>query len=83
MGIAQPQAVGPEPYLRGRLFARDVGNAVLAARQRGASLDQERRFTDAWIAAAALQLSVPLATHNASDFEAVEGLLILTAKMKS
>ena len=37
-------------------------------------------FADAWIAAAALQLNVPLATHNASDFEAVDGLLILTAK---
>ena len=26
-------------------------------------------FADAWIAAAALQLNVPLATHNTSDFE--------------
>jgi predicted nucleic acid-binding protein len=39
-------------------------------------------FADAWIAAAALQLSVPLATHNASDFEAVDGLLIFTAKLE-
>lgn len=38
-------------------------------------------FADAWIAAAALQLSVPLVTHNASDFGAVDGLMILTAKM--
>lgn len=36
-------------------------------------------FADAWIAAAALQLNVQLATHNAGDFEAVDGLLILTA----
>ena len=36
-------------------------------------------FADAWIAAAALQLNVPLATHNASDFEVVDRLLILTA----
>ena len=36
-------------------------------------------FADAWIAAAALQLNVPLATHNASDFGAVDGLMILTA----
>ena len=35
---------------------------------------------DAWIAAATLQLNVPLATHNASDFEAVDGLTILTAR---
>jgi hypothetical protein len=39
-------------------------------------------FADAWIAAAALQLNVPLATHNASDFEAIDGLLILTAKLE-
>jgi tRNA(fMet)-specific endonuclease VapC len=40
-------------------------------------------FTDAWIAAAALQLNVRLATHNAGDFEAVDGLLILTVKRES
>ena len=40
-------------------------------------------FADAWIAAAALQLNIPLATHNASDFEAVDGLLILTANRES
>jgi len=37
-------------------------------------------FADAWIAAAALQLNVPLATHNASDFEAVDGLMVLTVR---
>jgi predicted nucleic acid-binding protein len=36
-------------------------------------------FADAWIAAAALQLNVPLVTHNASDYRAVENLIILTA----
>jgi predicted nucleic acid-binding protein len=36
-------------------------------------------FADAWIAAAALQLNVPLVTHNASDYRAVETLTILTA----
>lgn len=36
-------------------------------------------FADAWIAAAAMQLNVPLATHNASDYAAVESLSILTA----
>jgi predicted nucleic acid-binding protein len=36
-------------------------------------------FADAWIAAAAVQLNVPLVTHNASDFRAVESLTILTA----
>jgi predicted nucleic acid-binding protein len=36
-------------------------------------------FADAWIAAAALQLNVPLVTHNADDYRAVEKLTILTA----
>jgi tRNA(fMet)-specific endonuclease VapC len=36
-------------------------------------------FADAWIAAAALQLNVPLVTHNASDYRAVEKLTVLTA----
>ena len=36
-------------------------------------------FADAWIAAVAVQLNVPLATHNASDFAAIENLTILTA----
>jgi predicted nucleic acid-binding protein len=40
-------------------------------------------FADAWIAAAAVQLNVPLATHNASDFGAVENLTILTAATTS
>jgi tRNA(fMet)-specific endonuclease VapC len=33
----------------------------------------------AWIAAAAVQFNVPLVTHNASDFGAVETLTVLTA----
>ncbi|MGA3236006.1 MAG: PIN domain-containing protein [Bryobacteraceae bacterium] len=36
-------------------------------------------FADAWIAAAALQLNIPLVTHNARDYEAIETLTILTA----
>jgi len=35
-------------------------------------------FPDAWIAAAALQLNIPLVTHNASHYAAVDGLTILT-----
>ena len=34
-------------------------------------------FPDAWIAAPALQLNIPLVTHNASDYEAIDGLTIL------
>jgi len=36
-------------------------------------------FPDAWIAAAALQLGVPLATHNFGDYDAVDNLVILRA----
>jgi predicted nucleic acid-binding protein len=36
-------------------------------------------FADAWIAAAAVQLNVPPATHNARDYAAVESLVLLTA----
>jgi tRNA(fMet)-specific endonuclease VapC len=36
-------------------------------------------FPDAWIAASALQLNIPLVTHNASDYEEIDGLTILTA----
>ena len=35
-------------------------------------------FADAWIAAAAVQLNIPLVTHNASDYTAVENLIVLT-----
>jgi len=40
-------------------------------------------FADAWIAAAALQLSVPLVSHNISHYGAVENLIILTAPAAS
>ena len=36
-------------------------------------------FADAWIASAAVQLNVPLVTHNASDYGAVQNLKVLTA----
>ena len=36
-------------------------------------------FADAWIAAAALQLNVPLATHNLRDFAVVKDLTVLSA----
>jgi predicted nucleic acid-binding protein len=35
-------------------------------------------FADAWISAAAVQLNIPLVTHNASDYTAVENLIVLT-----
>lgn len=33
---------------------------------------------DAWVAATALYLEIPLLTHNAKDFEAVEGLQLIS-----
>lgn len=35
---------------------------------------------DAWIAATALFLDVPLVTHNAADFQNVQGLTIISEK---
>ena len=35
-------------------------------------------IADAWIAATAITLGVPLVTHNAADFSAVEGLALLS-----
>jgi tRNA(fMet)-specific endonuclease VapC len=37
-------------------------------------------LSDAWIAAAALQFSVPLITHNAEDFRGIPKLEVITAK---
>jgi predicted nucleic acid-binding protein len=46
----------------------------------GAQLvDSKNPSADAWIVAAALQLNVPLVTHNAGDYGAVDKLTILTA----
>jgi predicted nucleic acid-binding protein len=36
-------------------------------------------FADAWIAAAAMQLNLPLVTHNARDYEGIERLVVVTA----
>ena len=62
------------------LLLPDTETARLWARIKPARENQGRpiTFADAWIAAAAVQLNVPLATHNAGDFEAVESMMILT-----
>jgi len=43
---------------------------------------QPIQVADAWIAATALALDVPLVTHNAVDFEGIEGLEILTERVQ-
>ena len=60
----------------------DAETAVLWARIKSACEKKGRpiTFADAWIAAAAVQLNVPLATHNAGDYAAVDALTILTAQ---
>ena len=60
------------------------GDSTLVARIKTGCEKKGRpiTFTDAWIAAAALQLGVPLGTHNASGYGAVENLTILTARAR-
>ena len=67
------------------LLMPDAGTARAWARIKSGCEKRGRpiTFADAWIAAAALQLNVPLVTHNVSDFEAVQGLEILTAVVES
>jgi predicted nucleic acid-binding protein len=38
-------------------------------------------FADAWIAAAAVQMNLPLVTPNARDYEAIKRLMVVTAPM--
>jgi len=58
----------------------DAETARLWARIKSGSEKKGRlmTFADSWVAAAALQLNVPLATHNAGDYVAVDNLLLLT-----
>jgi predicted nucleic acid-binding protein len=44
------------------------------ARRQGRPIE----VADAWVAATAPALDVPLVTHNAADFAGVEGLQVLT-----
>jgi len=63
------------------LLLPDADTALVWARIKSGCEKRGRpiTFADAWLAAAAVRLNVPLATHNASDFGAVENLIILTA----
>ena len=59
----------------------DAETARLWARIKSAREKKGRpiTFADARIAAAALQLNVPLATHNARDYAGIPNLVVLTA----
>ena len=59
----------------------DTETARVWARGKGARERKGRpiTFADAWIAAAAFQLNVPLATDNARHFEGIQDLTVLTA----
>ena len=63
----------------------DIETARFWARIKSGSEKKGRpiTFADAWIAAAALQLNVPLVSHNADDYAAVDGLTVLTASAMS
>ncbi|MGH9823870.1 MAG: PIN domain-containing protein [Blastocatellia bacterium] len=50
------------------------GNIRAQAKDKGRALD----VADAWIAATALRFSIPLVTHDKSDFQSVAGLAIIS-----
>lgn len=56
------------------LLCRKWAEVVDGARRRGRPL----ATSDAWIAATAILLDVPLLTHNASDFESEHGLNVIS-----
>jgi tRNA(fMet)-specific endonuclease VapC len=50
------------------------GTVRANAKKSGKHID----FADAWIAATALELDIPLVTHNVRDFRFVDGLVLIT-----
>jgi predicted nucleic acid-binding protein len=54
---------------------RKWAEIMVAANRKGRPME----VADAWHAATALALGVPLMTHNAADYVGVNGLSILTA----
>ena len=53
-----------EHYAQIMASARTKGKPILSA--------------DAWVAAVALELGIPLVTHNPNDFKGVAGLMLIT-----
>jgi predicted nucleic acid-binding protein len=61
-------------YFADRDLCRNWAEATRRAERTGHPIT----CADAWIAATALTLGIPLVTHNASDFAFVNGLQVLT-----
>jgi predicted nucleic acid-binding protein len=57
-----------------RLLCRLWAEVSVRARRNGRPIET----ADAWIAATALTLGVPLLTHNAADYAGVDGLTLLS-----
>lgn len=77
----QASHAGLGRYLRSfEVFHSDIALCVLwaeisdRARRKGKPID----VADAWIAATALALGIPLITHNKQDYVAVDGLAIIS-----
>ena len=58
------------------LLCRKWAEVVDGARRRGRPI----ATSDAWVAATAVLLDVPLLTHNSADFESVPGLNLISEK---
>ena len=57
-----------------RALSRRWAEVTMSGRRNG----QPIGTADAWIAATALEIGVPLITHNPSDFTGVDGLALIT-----
>jgi tRNA(fMet)-specific endonuclease VapC len=61
-------------YYADEALCRLWAEVIDRAHRRGRTIHE----SDAWIAATALALGVPLVTHNVTDFAAVDGLTLLS-----
>jgi len=63
-----------EVYYADEFLCRLWADVWTRARRKGKPIE----VADAWVAATALALDVPLLTHNSADFAGVDGLKILS-----
>ncbi len=80
-GWGQPRQQRMEAYLRrftiylvNRALCRAWAEVTYQARRKGRPI----QTADAWIAATALTYSLPLVTHNVSDYAGVDGLALIS-----